>query len=233
MTIQLFDLTDATQSIFFSPYCWRTRMALRHKGLTFESLPWHFTDADKLPAAVGVRVPVIIDGNTTMGESGDIAIYLDKTYPDKPALFADTAARARAKFVESWCVASIFPTMRPIAVPAVFELLAEQDKTYFRQSREKALGAKLEEISKDPTSEAAALNRALAPANAALSEAPFLAGDGPDYGDYVLFGTLMWPYTVCRDNPIDMASPTGQWFDRMLDLNDGYARNARRAAVQA
>jgi len=230
MTIQLFDLTDATQQVFFSPYCWRTRMALKHKGLEFESLPWHFTDTDKLPAVGGTRVPIIVDGATTMGESGDIAAYLDKAYPDKPALFADDAARARARFIEAWCVTGLFPTLRPIAVPAVFEIIAEQDKTYFRESREKMLRAKLEELSTDPVGEAAVMNKALAPANAALGEAAFLAGAKPDYADYILFGTLMWPYTVCRENPLEMSSPTGQWFNRMLDLFDGHARNAGRAA---
>ena len=42
MTIKLYDLTDASREVFFSPYCWRTRMALNHKGLEFESIPWHF-----------------------------------------------------------------------------------------------------------------------------------------------------------------------------------------------
>ena len=230
MTIQLFDLTDATRQVFFSPYCWRTRMALKHKDLAFESLPWHFTDTDKLPATSAKRVPIIVDGGTILGESGDIAAYLEKAYPDRPALFADDAARARAKFIEAWCVTSLFPTLRPIAVPAVFEIIAEKDKVYFRESREKMLRVKLEELSTDPAGEADAMNNALAPVNAALGEADYLAGIHPDYSDYILFGTLMWPYTVCRENPLDMSSPAGQWFDRMLDQFDGYARNAGRAA---
>lgn len=230
MTIQLFDLTDATQSVFFSPFCWRTRMALKHKGLAFESLPWHFTEPDRLKASGGNRVPVIIDGGTTMGESWDIAIYLDNAYPDKPALFADEAAKARAKFIETWCATSLFGTLRAVAVPAVFEIIAEKDKPYFREHREKMLGMTLEQLAEGAADGIKALNKALAPADAALQQAPFLAGNTPDYSDYILFGTLAWPYMVCRENPLDMTSATGQWFDRMLDLNDGYARSARRAA---
>ena len=114
----------------------------------------------------------------------------------------------------------------PIAVNAVFKIIAEKDKAYFRESRERMLKTRLEELSTDPDAEAAALNKVLGPANEALSAAAFLAGDAPDYGDYVLFGTLMWPYTVADANPIDMNSPVGQWFDRMLDHHDGYARRA-------
>ena len=229
MTIQLFDLTDASQRIFFSPYCWRTRMALKHKGLPFESLPWHFTETDRLAASGGKRVPVIVDGATTMSESWDIAAYLDKTYPNKPALLADATARARAKLIDSWCNATVFPPLRPIAVMSVFKIIAEKDIAYFRESRERMLKTKLEDLSVDPTAEAAALNKALGPANDAFAEAPFLAGDTPDYSDYILFGTLMWPYIACRDNPIEMESNAGKWFGRMLDLHDGYARSAPKS----
>lgn len=230
MTIQLYDLTDASEQIYFSPYCWRIRMALKHKGLAFESLPWHFTESDRLAPSDGKRVPVIIDGDTCLGESWDIARYLDQTYPEAPPLLADVAAGARAKFIESWCNATVFATMRPIAVLAVFDIIAEKDKSYFRESRERMLGKPLEDLSKDPKAEAAILNKALGPAHDALAEAPFLAGTTPDYSDYILFGTLMWPYMVCRDNPVDMTQPVGRWFDRMLGLHDGYGRSAPRVA---
>ena len=230
MTIKLFDLADASEQIFFSPYCWRTRMALKHKGLAFESVPWHFTETDRLAHFGSKRVPVLVDGDTAMGESWDIALHLDEAYPDKPPLMANDAARARAKFIEAWCNATVFATMRPIAVGAVFSIIAEKDKAYFRESRERMLGTGLEDLSTDQAAEAAALNKALAPANAALSEAPFLAGASPDYSDYVLFGTLMWPYMVCTANPLDMQTAIGHWFARMLDLHEGFARNAPRAA---
>lgn len=230
MTIQLFDLTDASQSIFFSPYCWRVRMALKHKGLTFESIPWHFTETDRLAASGGKRVPVIVDGATVMGESSDIAAYLDRTYPNAPALMADDTARARAKFIESWCNATVFPPMRPLAVMSVFEIIADKDKAYFRESREHMLKARLEDLSTDPVAEAAALNKALGPAADALQQSNYLAGSSPDYSDYILFGTLMWPYMVCRNNPIDMTGSVGDWLNRMLDLFDGYARSAPRVA---
>ncbi|MBU2531511.1 MAG: glutathione S-transferase N-terminal domain-containing protein [Alphaproteobacteria bacterium] len=229
MTIQLFDLACANQRIFFSPYCWRIRMSLKHKGIPFESLPWHFSEKDRIEASGSTRVPVILDQGRAIAESWDIADYLDKAYPEAPPLMAGTAARARAKFIESWCNATVFPTMRAIAVPSVFEIIADKDKAYFRESREKMLGSKLEELSKDPAAETAAMNKALKPAADALTEADFLAGTSPDYADYVLFGTIMWPYVVCRENPLDMSSPIGEWFERMLNLHDGFARGAARA----
>ena len=40
MTLKLFELVGADPTRPFSPYCWRTRMALAHKGLTAETIPW-------------------------------------------------------------------------------------------------------------------------------------------------------------------------------------------------
>jgi len=231
MTIQLFDLTCRDERIYFSPYCWRTRMALKHKGLEFDSLPWHFTDKDRIERTGEGRVPVIIDGETWVNDSNQIAIYLDQAYPDRPALMKDAAARATARFINSWCVATVFPSLRPICVHNVYKILIDRDRDYFRESREKMLGAKLEQISKDPVAERAALNRALRPMDEMLAGYPYLGGDEPSYSDYIVFGTLMWAYTVCPENPLDPKTRVAGWFDRLLDMHDGYARSTPRAAA--
>ena len=88
MTLQLFDLTCANQRIFFSPYCWRTRMALAHKGLQFESLPWHFVEKDRIAPSGGGRVPVLVENGRQIADSWTIARHLDETYPDTPPLMA-------------------------------------------------------------------------------------------------------------------------------------------------
>ncbi len=31
-----------------SPFCWATRFALIHKGLKYETVPWHFQEQDKI-----------------------------------------------------------------------------------------------------------------------------------------------------------------------------------------
>lgn len=231
MTLQLFDLACANQKIYFSPYCWRTRMALRHKGLDFDSLPWHFTEKDRIAASGDTRVPVLVENGRQITDSWTIARHLDTAYPDLQPLMADTAARARAKFISGWCAATLFPLLVPLAVPSVFEIIAEKDKAYFRESREARFGCRIEDLSKDFDAECAALNNALTPAADALTESPYLAGDTPDYADYVLFGTLMWPYTVAPRDIIDPEGPVGTWFARLLDAHGGFARAAARAAA--
>src|SRR5690349_15858327 len=60
MSIILYDLAGAEAERRFSPFCWRTKMALAHKGLEADTVPWRFTEKDKLPQPNASRVPVIV-----------------------------------------------------------------------------------------------------------------------------------------------------------------------------
>ena len=69
MAIKLYDLAGAEADRRFSPYCWRTKMALAHKGLDFETIPWHFTDKSAIAFSGSERVPVIVDDETSVADS--------------------------------------------------------------------------------------------------------------------------------------------------------------------
>ena len=43
---ELFELCGADPELVFSPYCWRVRLALAHKGLDWQSRPIRFTDKE-------------------------------------------------------------------------------------------------------------------------------------------------------------------------------------------
>jgi len=58
MSIKLYDLAGADEDRRFSPYCWRTKLALAHKGLKAETIPWRLTEKDRLAFAGSERVPV-------------------------------------------------------------------------------------------------------------------------------------------------------------------------------
>src|SRR5215471_805912 len=101
MAITLYDLAGAEPDRRFSPFCWRTRMALAHKGLEFLIVAWAFTEKDKLPQPNAGRVPVIVDGGQVVHDSSAIADYLEARYPDRPLLFGGDAARALTRFVQN------------------------------------------------------------------------------------------------------------------------------------
>ena len=58
------DLAAADPSLRFSPFCWRAKLALAHKGLAVETVPWRFTDKAAIAFSGQKRVPVIRDGDT-------------------------------------------------------------------------------------------------------------------------------------------------------------------------
>ena len=97
--ITLYELAGAEEARRFSPYCWRIRMSLRHKGLVFEGVPWRFVEKDRLAPAGAKLAPVIRDGDTWGHDSMAIAEYLEERSPDRPSLFGSEHGAALARFV--------------------------------------------------------------------------------------------------------------------------------------
>jgi len=84
--IRLYDLAGEDPDRRSSPYCWRIRMALAHKALDFETVPWRFTEKEAIAFSRQGRVPVIVDGDRTVHDSWKIAEYLEEAYADRPLL---------------------------------------------------------------------------------------------------------------------------------------------------
>ncbi len=80
MSIKLYDLAGADEDRRFSPYCWRTKLALAHKGLKLETIPWRLTEKDRIAFVGSKRVPVIVDGSKQVADSWAIAVYLERAY---------------------------------------------------------------------------------------------------------------------------------------------------------
>jgi glutathione S-transferase len=93
MALKLFELVGTDEQRPFSPFCWRTRMALAHKGLSAESIPWCFTEKDAIAPHNSEKVPVLIDDETAVADSWAIANYLEDTYSDRPSLFGGEGVR--------------------------------------------------------------------------------------------------------------------------------------------
>ena len=61
-----------------SPFCWRTRMALWHKGLEAEFIPVQFGQKDKIAFSGQKLVPVLEDNERVIHDSWTIACYLEE-----------------------------------------------------------------------------------------------------------------------------------------------------------
>jgi glutathione S-transferase len=227
VAIQLYDLAGAEDDRRFSPYCWRTKMSLKHKGLEFEAIPWRYTEKDRIAFTGSTTVPVIVDGKRAVYDSFEIAVYLDEAYPSRPGLFEGTESRALSFFLNHWAVQSLHaPLLRAIAMD-LFRSVHEKDRAYFRESREKRLGARLEEFAADQKKWLASFRAALEPLRPPLLQSPFVAGKGPGFADYIVFGTFQWARSVSPLRLLEPDDPVFKWRQRMLDLFGGYAREAK------
>jgi glutathione S-transferase len=221
VTRRLYDLAGADPQRRFSPYCWRTKLALAHKRIEVETIPWRFTEKNVIDFSGQGRVPVLIDGDTVVFDSWTIANYLEDTYPDRPSLFGGAGGRALARFVNSWADTVQLGGMIRLVVADIHAHVDEKDKGYFRESREKRFGATLEQVMADREQRLPAFRASLDPLRLTLKSQPFLAGDAPAYADYIVFGGFQWCRCISDFKLLEPDDPVAQWRERMLQSFGG------------
>lgn len=229
MSIELFDLAGADPSVRFSPFCWRTRMALAHKGLAVDCQPWRFTEKSKIEFSGQGRVPVLREGGHVVADSWAIAKDLEVRYPDRSTLFGGAAGEAHARFVNSWTDTVLQSGIARLIIADVWSCLAEQDKAYFRTSREERFGAELEAIQSTREADVADFCRSLLPLRTTLATQAYLGGSTASYADYIVFGGFQWARATSGFELLEASDAVALWRERMLDLFDGLARTAPRA----
>jgi len=226
MAVKLYELCGADQKRVFSPYAWRSRMALAHKGITPERIPVRFIEKDKIAFSNQKLVPVLVDGETVVTDSWAIASHLASAYTKGPALFGSPAALGTARFVNDWANTSVNAALFSLILMDVFNCLDPANQAYFRETREKRFGMTLEQFSADREKKLLAFRAALAPARATLAAQPYLAGDQPAYADYILFGNFMWAKCTSPFKLLEQDDPVHAWRDRLLNRFDGMAAKA-------
>jgi glutathione S-transferase len=226
MTIKLYDLAGAEDDRRLSPYCWRAKMALKHKGLEFETVPWRYSEKEALAFSGQGLVPVLVDGGTVVHDSWRIALYLDEAYPSRPGLMDGAEARALCEFFNHWS-RGVSLALFKVVILDILPLLREADRAYFRETREKRFGMTLEQFAAEPKQKLAELRGALEPLRPGLAQNRFVSGHGQGYADYILFGTLQWARSASPIRLLEPDDPVFAWRERMLDLWDGYARAAK------
>lgn len=230
MAILLYDLVGKDKQAPFSPHCWKAAMALAHKGLEFRSIPTGFTEIDGIAEGPRRVLPTIRDGERLISDSFEIALYLEATCPDAPSLFHGEGGRAAARFVERWAVAALHPYVGRAILMDLFDRLHPADQAYFRETREKRYGKRLEAVPDGREDGLAAFRAALEPLRATLSFQPFLGGDGPLFADYIVFGTFQWARVSSPFRLLEAGDPVAEWFERCLDLHGGLGRRVAAAA---
>jgi glutathione S-transferase len=226
MSIIMNDLAGADPDLRFSPYCWRTRFALAHKGLPVETIPWRFTDREAIAFSGQARVPVIRDGEHVVFDSWSIAEYLEEACP-MPALFGGPIGRAHALFVNAWADSVLLTGIARFIVRDLLDVIDPKDQAYFRTSREQRFGMSLEQVQAGREDRLPAFRETLLPIRLVLRRQEWLGGPAPSYADHIIAGTLMWPRCASRFALLADDDPVAAWFGRMLEQYGGLGRNAK------
>jgi glutathione S-transferase len=208
----------------YSLFSWRARMALRHKGLPFETQPVCMSDKAAIAFSAGRTVPVIRDGETVVRDSLKIAEYLEDRYPEK-SLFGGKIGQGVTQTFCTWVDRDLVPAMLPVIVADIHERVDPADERYFRQTMEAILKRTLEETREGREDALRRLGRVLEPMQAALKRQPYACGQSPAYADYALFSVFQWARVMSPQEVLGPESPLCSWRERMLDLYDGFARN--------
>ncbi|WNG32225.1 glutathione S-transferase family protein [Archangium violaceum] len=223
----LYDLAGAEEDRRFSPYCWRTKLALAHKGLAFETVPWRFSDKEAIAFSGQGLVPVLVEGGRTVSDSWAIALELEERYPNTPSLFGGPEGRVMAHFVNAWTDRVLNPAVGRMMVLDIYGHLHEKDRAYFRATREARYGAPLEQLVADREARLPELRALFAPVRTALAQGPFLGGASPRYVDYIVFSVFQWARCISPFVLLQAEDPVFAWRERMLDAHGGLARKAK------
>ena len=166
-------------------------MALAHKGLSAETIPWCFTDKAAIAPHKSDKVPVLLDGETSVANSWAIANYLEDNYPDRPSLFGGEAAAPWARMMNWWGDVGVVGGMFPLIVADIPAHLKPVDAGLFPQHRARRGSARRWKRSlagRDKSVEG--FRRSLDPMRLTLKTQPFLGGAAPNYADYIVFGGI-------------------------------------------
>jgi len=213
----------------YSLFSWRTKLALKHKGLQWESTPVLMSDKQAIAFSGGKTVPIIKDGDTVVRDSWKIAEYLEEKYADKPSLFGGAIGRGVTQALNTWTDRALIPAMMPVIVADIHDRVDPADQAFFRQMFEGFLRATLEETRAKREEFAKRLERVVEPWQAALKRQPFVCGNAPAYADYILFSVFQWARITSPQDVLKAPDPLYAWRERVMDLYDGFARKTPAA----
>lgn len=222
MKLKLFELVGAESNRPFSPYCWRIRMALAHKGLDAELVPWRFIEKAAIEPSGQGKVPVLVHDDKWVFESWEIAKYLEVRFPERPSLFGGTQGQALSRVYSNLGDVHAGQIVRFVLMD-IYQHLDAANQAYFRETREPRFGMTLEQVVVDRDAKLQAFRDSLGPLRNVLKVQPFFGGDTPLYADYAIFGQFQWARAISDFELLAADDPVAHWRTRLLQAFNGMA----------
>jgi glutathione S-transferase len=208
-----------------SPFSWRIRYALAHKGIDPAVIPTRFADVQRIRDLSGQHfTPIIEHESKVVHDTWAIACYLEDRFPDRPSLFGGDAGRGAARFVNIWSDTVLAPSLRAQIYADFVRVIDPGDRAYFRETREAQLGMTLEALCAGRDAALPAVAASCAPLQRTLSEQKFLGGAAPAYVDHIVFSVFQWARVGSPRDVLallDGVNAIIAWRDRMIGLFGG------------
>lgn len=199
-----------------SPFSWRIRYALAHKGVPVECRLVRFADVATIRALSGQHmVPLLCEGDRVIHDSWNIACYLEDRFSDHPSLFGGVAGRGLARLTNNWSDTVLAPAVRRLISADFIRCLAPEDHDYFRRSREAAFGCTLEEYCADRPRWVGEFAAVVDPLERTLAEQPYFSGATPTYADYLLFSVFQYAQLGSPVEFLADGTALRRWRDRL------------------
>ncbi|KXN68919.1 hypothetical protein CONCODRAFT_18704 [Conidiobolus coronatus NRRL 28638] len=229
---KLYELVNNKENpICFSPYVIAVKLFLKHKGLEFETIPLTFTEVkptiSKLTDGKWNQVPLLITPNgDQVYNTKDIGKYLELHYP-KPTL--DVINPKLDQLLLDYD--PISDISFSLSIMDLYHAIDEADKPYFLESRPLLLGTSIEEFTKDLEGNLKLYHEKTLDLGDLLDKSDYLNGTEAGFYDYLLAGRIQYIRLISPDSysKLIVNHPKKSilsWFERMLNLFDGYMRNA-------
>ena len=224
----VYDLAGADDRRF-SPPCWYVKLALNLKGIDFRTQPTGYKEIAAIGNGQFKTLPVLQHDDIFVGDSWSIIEYLEATALHKP-MFANRTRKAQAMYARAH-IESLRPGIAPVIFLDIYRLVREEDKDYFRSSREQRIGCTLEQAASQRKQKLGQLQALMQPFDQILSSCKFLDGDAPGYPDIHLLGLLLWVHAV-SDLPLSAnCEQINPWLQRCLPHFSGDCAKAIAAML--
>lgn len=231
MSVTLYEL-GGLDGRRYSQFSWRTRLALAHKGIPFDTVAVRVSDKGAIAFSGQDKVPILRDGDAVITDSWRIAEHLEDTHADRPSLFGCGTGRGLARFVNVLVDRTLIPKLVPLLMIDVLTIVDAEDAAHLRRQIEAAFRSDLEALAANRNRDIVGFRRQLDPMRVTLRSQPFLSGATPAYADYALFSLLQWARIVSPYEVLEDSDAIAIWRDRMLDLFDGLGRTQAPRASQ-
>ena len=175
------------------------RYALADKELTFESMPLGFTDIPKVFAGRCKTVPVLAENDQTIVDSWAIVDHLERTHPDRPALFSGPEEYAMVRLFDACFTVDMIRKLSSPSTPSTFTMQPAARIASTSASAANSVflrGTPLEAHVDGRETRLPVVRETLTPLRLQLSRNPFLGGPKPNYADYIAFGGFQWVASV-------------------------------------